>query len=397
MTIEIPSGFRFAAVHCGLKSVAGKEDLTLVHCPRGAVAAGVFTQNLVYAAPVAVDRERVPSADIRVVIVNSGNANACTGERGLDDARTMCRLAAEALGARQEQALVMSTGIIGRFLAMEKIASGVRAAASRMNEGEAAFHAASRGIMTTDKGPKVAGNAVACSGGAVRVAGMCKGAGMIGPRMATMLSVILTDARLTPADAHAALTSAADESFNCLSVEGHMSTNDTVLLLASGEATARPLAGADLAAFQTGLTETTINLARQIADDGEGATHLINIHVRGCATREDARRIAKTIAESALVKAGIAGADPNWGRVVSAVGYAGVPLDPSRIDLSINGHRVYQQGAPVPFEAAVVSRAMRDSRETFLDVSLAEGSASCRFWTSDLTVDYVRFNSDYST
>ncbi|MBW8885293.1 MAG: bifunctional glutamate N-acetyltransferase/amino-acid acetyltransferase ArgJ, partial [Planctomycetia bacterium] len=352
---------------------------------------------LVHAAPVVVDRGRTPSSDIRAVIVNSGNANACTGERGLADAREMTRLAAEAVGAKENQALVMSTGVIGQFLPMDKIAAGAAAAAKQLGTNETAFLAAARGILTTDKGVKVAGRTLELDGAAIRIAGMCKGAGMIGPKMATMLCVVTTDATLTPEAAQTVLSVAVEDSFNCISVEGHMSTNDTVLLLASGEAKKEPLSGKDLAAFQSALNELCVELARQIPDDGEGASHLITIEVRGCNTRDDARRIARTIADSALVKTAIAGGDPNWGRIVSAAGYAGVEFNPAGVDLAINGCSLYERGAPVAFDAKTVSASIKASRETMVVLSLREGTAAIRFWTSDLNAEYVRFNADYTT
>jgi glutamate N-acetyltransferase / amino-acid N-acetyltransferase len=397
MSFAPPLGFRFAGIHAGIKKNPTKEDLTLVHCAGGAVAAGVYTTNLVYAAPVALDRERTPSADIRVVAVNSGNANACTGERGLADARQMARLAAEAVSAKERQALVMSTGVIGHFLPMDKIAAGVQAAAEKLAADEAAFTSAARGILTTDKGIKVASRSLQIGGVTIRLAGMCKGAGMIGPQMATMLCVVATDAALEPHLAQATLKSAVDDSFNCISVEGHMSTNDTVLLLASGLAKKEPLTAGNLAAFQKTLNELCVELARQIPDDGEGASHLITLDVRGCKSRDDARRIARTIADSALVKTAIAGGDPNWGRIVSAAGYAGVPFDPVGVDLSINGFSLYERGAPVAFDAKTVSTSIKSNRETNVVLTLREGSAGIRFWTSDLNVEYVRFNADYTT
>jgi len=412
MTNSLPLGFRFAGIHAGIKKNPNKEDLALVHCPGGAVAAGVYTTNLVYAAPVAFDRERTPSSDIRVVVVNSGNANACTGERGLSDAREMARLAAEAVAAKDHQALVMSTGVIGHFLPMEKIAAGVFVAARQLAADESSFAAAARGILTTDKGIKVASRALEIGGAPVRLAGMCKGAGMIGPQMATMLCVVATDAALTPDLAQTALKAAVEESFNCISVEGHMSTNDTVLLLASGLAGKEeggggdpqhtpiyqpPLTGRDLDRFQAALNELCVELARQIPDDGEGASHLITLEIRGCKSKEDARRIARTIADSALVKTAIAGGDPNWGRIVSAAGYAGVPFDPKGVDLTINGALLYERGGPVPFDAKAVSAAIKGTRETSVVLTLREGPASVRFWTSDLNVEYVRFNADYTT
>jgi glutamate N-acetyltransferase/amino-acid N-acetyltransferase len=412
--MHIPLGFRFAGVHAGIKKSAQKEDLTLVHCPGGATAAGVYTSNLVFAAPVAFDRARTPSGDIRVVAVNSGNANACTGERGLADAREMARLAAAAVGASECQALVMSTGVIGVVLPMDKIAAGATAAAAKLGDDEAAFLSAARGILTTDKGIKVASRSLAIGGREIRLAGMCKGAGMIGPHMATMLAVITTDAALTTETAQAVLKAAVEDSFNCISVEGHMSTNDTVLLLASGQAGVQgsgfrvqgdspptihhsPLTEPDLATFQSALNDLCIDLAKQIPDDGEGASHLITILVRGTKSRDEARRIAQTVANSALVKTAVAGGDPNWGRIVSAAGYAGVPFDPAGVDLAVNGHKLYERGAPVPFDARTVSAAIKASRETTIELTFREGSAAIRFWTSDLNVEYVRFNADYTT
>jgi glutamate N-acetyltransferase/amino-acid N-acetyltransferase len=395
--MHIPRGFKFAGVHAGIKRNPVKEDVTLIVADAPAVAAGVYTQNLVYAAPVAYDRERTPSDKIRCVAVNSGNANACTGERGLNDAREMARLAAAACGATADEALVMSTGIIGEFLPMEKIASGINACAGKLGTDEAAYLSAARGILTTDKGVKAVSKSVQVGGSEIRLAGMAKGAGMIGPRMATLLGVLLTDAKLTVADAQAALSDAIADSFNCISVEGHMSTNDTVLLLASGAAGGAALAGNDLANFRAALKETAIELAKMIPDDGEGATHLMVIDVAGTKTRDDAHRIARTIADSALVKTAIHGGDPNWGRIVSAAGYAGVPFNPAGVGLTVNGHTLYAAGAPVKFDAATVSHSMQSQRETHIVLSLAEGDARVRFWSSDLTVDYVKFNADYHT
>lgn len=397
MSIVLPAGFKFAAVHCGIKFDASREDLAMVVADRPAVAAGVYTQNVVYAAPVAVDRERTPMSDFRAVVVNSGNANACTGQRGLEDALRMAQLAAEANGADARQSLVMSTGVIGEFLPMDCIAQGIREATTELSADSSSFDAASRGIMTTDKGPKTAGRVFSVGDDALAIAGMAKGAGMIGPRMATMLGIVMTDAALAPEDAQQALKAAVDVSFNCISVEGHTSTNDTVVLLASGASRAEPLAGEALNQFRESLTEVCIELARQIPDDGEGASHLITIEVKGCATNADAKAIAKTVSDSALVKTAITGCDPNWGRIVSAAGYAGVPFDPRRVRLTLNGTVLYEAGAPVAFDAEAVSKSMLNRREVQILLEFGEGKAAARCWTSDLTVDYVRFNSDYRT
>ncbi|MDP6443738.1 MAG: bifunctional glutamate N-acetyltransferase/amino-acid acetyltransferase ArgJ [Pirellulaceae bacterium] len=392
----VPEGFELAGVPCGLKA-SGRDDLALIHCPQGAVAAGVYTQNLVFAAPVEVDRSRTPRSDFRICVVNAANANACTGERGLRNADEMTRLAAEACGARREQALVMSTGVIGEYLEMEKIASGIAAAHSQLGRDDDSFHAASRAITTTDKGPKITRRSLTLNGGSALLSGMAKGAGMIGPRMATMLAVVMTDAALQTDDAQQLLAAAVSASFNRISVEGHMSTNDTVLLIASGKACGEPLRGDDLSAFSAELTGACIELAKMIPDDGEGSTHLIEIEVAGCRCEADADQIARTIAASNLVKTAISGADPNWGRIVSAAGYAGPTFDPQRVSLVINGAAIYSNGVPEQFDAAALSRSIRENRETMIRLDLAGGDSSAKFWTSDLTVDYVTFNADYHT
>jgi glutamate N-acetyltransferase/amino-acid N-acetyltransferase len=220
---------------------------------------------------------------------------------------------------------------------------------------------------------------------------------MIGPRMATMLGVIMTDAALRPADAQKLLSASVEDSFNCISVDGHMSTNDTVLLLANGAVGAEPLSGEALAAFGKALNEVAIDLAKAIPIDGEGATHLITVEVDGCASRESARQIAKTVAESLLVKTAVAGADPNWGRIVSAAGYAGVPFRPEGVSLRVNGVQLYKTGQPTEFDRAAVSRSMRETREVSMQLSFSEGTAQVRFWTTDLTAEYVRLNADYTT
>jgi glutamate N-acetyltransferase/amino-acid N-acetyltransferase len=397
MAIRVPKGYLLAGVHCGLKRDLRKQDLTLIVSEGPAVAVGVYTQNLVYAAPVALDRARTPSDRIRVVVVNSGNANACTGERGLRDAHEMARLAAEACGAQEDQALVLSTGVIGHYLPMDRISRGIEAAKAQLGSDEEALISAARGMMTTDTVHKLAGRTFSLKRREIQITGMVKGAAMMGPNLATMLGVILTDAVLDIPSADAALRTAVADSFNCINVDGHMSTNDTVLLLANGEAGGGPLTGDDLVAFGQQLNEVCAELARAIPADGEGASHLITIEVSGCATREDALQIGRTIANSPLVKTAIYGADPNWGRIVSAVGYAGVPLDPNKITLHLNGHLLYQGGSPAEFDAKTVSDSIRNSRDTYIQLQLGEGNAKGRFWTTDLTVEYVRLNADYHT
>ncbi|MCE5269027.1 MAG: bifunctional glutamate N-acetyltransferase/amino-acid acetyltransferase ArgJ [Planctomycetaceae bacterium] len=397
MAVSVPKGFLMAGVHCRIKRDRRKHDLSLVVSETPASAAGVYTQNLVYAAPVALDRSRTPSDRIRAVAICSGVANACTGERGLRDAEEMARLAAVACGAEPDQALVLSTGVIGSFLPMDKIGQGISAAAVKLGRSETSLVAAARGMLTTDTIYKVAHRTLTIDGVEIQVTGMAKGAAMMGPNMATMLGLILTDAAIAPQVAQASLSTATQESFNCMSVDGHMSTNDTVLLLANGAAGGKPLAGEGLATFQKALTEVCVDLAKAIAGDGEGATHLITIEVGGCASRETSQEIARTVANSPLVKTALHGADPNWGRIVSAAGYAGVPFDPNGVTLRLNGFLLYQHGTPVEFNGQEVSTSIRDHRDTLIQLDFSEGSASSRFWTADLTAEYVRLNADYHT
>ena len=393
----LPRGFRLGGVHAGLKRNPAREDVALVVSDLPATAAGVYTTNLVFAAPVAYDRGLTPGPGFRGIVVNSGNANACTGARGLDDARMMAAAAASAIGATAAEMLVLSTGIIGEFLPLEKITRGItKVAASLGNDDDAAVTAA-RGMMTTDTRPKLAGERFTAAGTESVVFGMAKGAAMIGPRMATMLGIVLTDAPVEPDDAQRLLREAVEETFNCVSVDGHMSTNDTVLLLANGAAGGSPLVGPGLESFGRAVTAVCGALAREIADDGEGATHVLRVEVSGCRTREEARSIARTVADSPLVKTAIHGADPNWGRIVSAAGYAGVPFDPAGLRLRLNGTLLFAGGTPVAFDAEAVSAGIRDHRETVIELEVGSGEAAVRFFSSDLTADYVHLNADYHT
>jgi glutamate N-acetyltransferase/amino-acid N-acetyltransferase len=394
---KFPQGFKGTGVYAGIKRNAQKKDVTLILSDRPAVGVGSYTQNLVCAAPVVFDRNLTPSESIRAVVANSGVANACTGPQGDEDTRQMAAWVAEACGLAEGQTLVLSTGVIGTNLPMEKIHAGIQAAAAQLGDSDEALELAARGLMTTDTVPKIRGRQVTLDGTTVRVTGLAKGAAMIGPNMATMLAVIMTDAAVSMRDAQAALADAVSETFNCISVDGHTSTNDTVLLLANGAAGGNRLEGRPLDAFRATLFEVCEDLAQSIPADGEGATHLVTVEVHGCRTRAEAVRIGKTIADSPLVKTAIAGADPNWGRVVSAAGYAGVPFDPTKVSLHINGMLVYERGVPVKFDADAVSRSMAENKETSLVLILDEGAAAARFWTTDLTAEYVRLNADYHT
>jgi glutamate N-acetyltransferase/amino-acid N-acetyltransferase len=392
---HLARGYRYAGVHSGLRPDPERLDLAVVASEAPATAAGVFTQNRVVAAPVQVCRERLPASDARAIVICSGNANACTGQRGLDDARRMTAVAAEALDCRPEQVLVCSTGVIGRPLPMPVIEPGIRAAVNRLDEGPAALESAARTILTTDTGIKVSTRALPLGTGEVRLTGFAKGAAMIGPNMATMLAFVLTDAAVAPEDLARLAPSAAERTFNCVSVEGHTSTNDTLLFLANGRGP--HLRGEELKRFNEAATSVCAHLAQAIAADAEGATHRVTIEVRGLRTEDEARRVAKTVAESALVKTALFGADPNWGRIVSAAGYAGVAFDEQDLSLWVGEALLYKAGTPQPFDPAAVSAYLKDNRDLSLRLHFTLGSASCTFWTCDLTYDYVRLNADYTT
>jgi glutamate N-acetyltransferase/amino-acid N-acetyltransferase len=397
MSVPLAAGYRVAGVHCGIKRNPQKEDLALFFSELPAVAAGVYTQNRVFAAPVGFCRRRTPCRTIRAVVVNSGNANACTGLAGERDVEETAAAAAAACGVDSGAMLVLSTGVIGEPLPMPQVRSGIREAASRLGRDAASVEAAARAMMTTDTRPKRRSRSVSGDPVDYRLTGFAKGAAMIGPNMATMLSVILCDATLDPDDAQQALSDAVADSFNAISVDGHMSTNDSVLLLANGAAGGPPLEGASLVVLRRELAELCLELALEIVDDGEGATHRIAVRVAGCRSPEDARAIARAIANSPLVKTAVAGADPNWGRIVSAAGYAGVVFDPTRISMSLNGFLLYDHGSPAKFDPHTVSASIRDHRGTRVDITLEEGPCESCFWTTDLTDQYVRLNADYHT
>ena len=396
MKFDLPKGYRFSGVSCGLKP-SGAKDMTLIVSETPAVAAGVYTRNQVVAAPVVLCREHTPTASARAVVVNSGNANACTGHQGMSDAQRMCQLVAELGDFTPEQVLVMSTGVIGRLLDMACVESGTRSAYQNLNDAQVAFQAAADGILTTDKGRKVASRSLTLNGHEICLAGMAKGAGMIGPNMATMLCCVLTDAKLETAQAQGLLKQAVDLSFNNISVEGHTSTNDTMLLLANGQSGGPTLASKEEALFAEALNDLCIELAKQIPADGEGAKHLVEIQVRGAESDQDARTVAESVASSNLVKTAIYGNDPNWGRIVSAAGYAGPPIKMELVQLRLNGFNLFDRGEPIPFDESAVSASLREQATAVIELLVGDGTGTCTHWTSDLTVEYVRFNSEYTT
>ena len=397
-------GFKVAGIHCGLKK-EGKLDFALVVSDRPCVAAGVFTTNLVKAAPVLVDTDRLSSnaEDIRALVVNTGCANACTGRKGIQDAHITARWVAEALAVREEQVLVMSTGVIGTHLPMDRMHDGVMMASGALG-GD--WDTVARAIMTTDTRPKQASVEVRTADGRVyHVGGVSKGSGMIAPNMATMLAVICTDAMLPQAQAQAMLGRAADVSYNRIVVDGDMSTNDTLVLLANG-ASGAVLADADLPAFEQALQQVCVKLAQDIVRDGEGVTKFITLEVSGAPDHEAARRIANTIATSPLVKTAFYGGDANWGRIVAAAGRAGVPLHPENVRLWIAagedrpptgaGVQLFDRGIAAEYDEAKATAIMKEpSIVVRLDCGAGDGLATV--WTCDLSHDYVSINGHYRT
>jgi glutamate N-acetyltransferase/amino-acid N-acetyltransferase len=387
-------GYRFAGVHCGIRPDPERLDLALVVSDHPASAAGVFTRNRVVAAPVRVCKERLPSTQARGIVICSGNANACTGQRGLDDARRMTELAARGIGCTPEQMLVCSTGVIGRHLPMTEIENGIQNAAGQLDNTVAALERAARAILTTDTHIKISTRTLAVDGQDIRITGFAKGAAMIGPNMATLLAFVLTDAAVAAADLQAMSARAAAASFNCISVEGHTSTNDTLLLFANGSGP--QLKGAALAPFEQTVTMVCADLARAIAGDAEGATHLVTIQVEGLRNDREAWCVAKAVADSALVKTALFGADPNWGRIVSAAGYAGVEFEETQLSLWLGDFLLFENGTPQPFDTQV-SAWIKNNRELTLRLLFHLGPGQCTFYTCDLSYDYVRINAEYTT
>ncbi len=398
--IRVP-GFRFAGVRCGLKESGGR-DVALICSDAPAAAAAAFTTNRVKAAPVLVGMERAASGRLQAVVVNSGNANAFTGRAGVAVARDMCAVVAAEL--RLDPALVLpsSTGRIGVPLPRERVLAGVRAACRALSPD--AFHEALEGMMTTDAFPKFATEVVTVGGRSVTVAGMTKGAGMIAPRMAlakhaTNLTYVLTDAAAFPTALRRMLRAALPHSFNAIVVDGDSSTNDTIVLMANGMARNPPVApgSRDFSRLCDVVTRVMQRLARLVVKDGEGATKVVDVKVKGARDLRDAERAADTIARSPLCKTAFFGSDPYTGRVVCALGYSGAVFDPEKIDVYFDGVQVVRRGREIV--GAVEERAAAVTRqpEFAVRIHLHAGSASACRITSDLSVDYVRFNSDYRT
>jgi glutamate N-acetyltransferase / amino-acid N-acetyltransferase len=392
---HIAQGYRFAGIHCGIRPEPDRRDLALFVSDRPASAAGVFTQNRVCAAPVHVCRERLPGSNARGIVVCSGNANACTGQQGLKDARRMTVLASEVLACQPDQMLVCSTGVIGRPLPMPCIEEGIRKAGKELQSSAVALNHAAHAILTTDTHIKVSTRLIQTPDGSACIMGVAKGAAMIGPNMATMLAFVLSDASIATKDLAALAKSAADQSFNCVRVEGHTSTNDSLILMANGQGD--PWKVKSLSLFEEAVKDACRDLAMAIANDAEGATHQITIQVEGLRDDEEARRVGRSVADSPLVKTAIYGADPNWGRIISAAGYAGVDFQEDQLSLWLGDLPVYQAGAPLPFDAQTASAYIKNNRAVSLLMRFTLGSGQATIWTCDLTPEYVHLNADYTT
>lgn len=386
--ILVPSGFEFSATTAGIK-VSGSPDLALALAPRGANAAAMFTTNRVVAAPLQCGREhlRKTSGRVRAVIVNSGNANCATGEAGRRACNQVCRSVAKALGCGKEEICPASTGIIGVPLPADKLVRAIPRLLASRGADAASAQGFARAIMTTDTRMKTA----SVRFGKATLFGACKGAGMIHPRLATMLVYLFTDAEASPRELREALHDAVRVTFNRINVDSDTSTNDTVLLLASGEA--GPVKRKDFAAALHAVCES---LAKQIVADGEGVKHVVNLRIEGARSNAEASQVAKAIANSMLVKTAWAGADPNWGRVLAAVGYSGVAVDPDKVSIFLGKHQVCRKGVAARFDEqevhAYLSLPVFDVR-----VNLGRGKVGATFWTCDLTSEYVHINADYHT
>ena len=394
--ITAPAGFAAGAVHCGIKAAAGALDLAILAADAPASAAALFTTNLAQAAPVTISRQHLERTKgvARAVVVNSGCANACTGAQGLAHARQMAEETAAAIGCAPEEVLVASTGVIGVTLKIDRVVAGVRAAARAMARGNGSD--AARAIMTTDPFPKEHAATVQTPRGSFTVGGMAKGSGMIEPKMATMLGFLTTDARVSPALLRQALQASARDTFNAITVDGECSTNDSLFVLASG-ASGVDIDEATYPALLEGFLTVSRELALGIVRGGEGATKLIAVTVSDARSVDAARQVARTIANSPLVKTAVHGADPNWGRIVAAAGRSGVTFDIDRATVHVGGTLLFEKGLPHDDAAPKAAEHLTHSTVQ-IDVSLGSGGgASATIWTCDLSAEYIRINGEYRT
>ncbi|HSN81054.1 MAG TPA: bifunctional glutamate N-acetyltransferase/amino-acid acetyltransferase ArgJ [Polyangiales bacterium] len=394
---ERVKGFRFAGVHAGIKAT-GALDLGLLYADQPAAAAGLFTTNEVKAAPVTISERRLRTGLCQAILVNSGNANACTGRQGREAALSLTRAAASALRISRRLVVPASTGVIGAQLPRDAIEAAIPSLVSDLSHAGAKRFA--RAIMTTDRAPKMARAEVKIGRTVCKVLGIAKGAGMIHPNMATTLAFVATDASISPSTLSHVLRQAAEVTFNRATVDGDTSTNDSIYVLASGAATDREAQPGTAAGrrFAGALTEVLESLAKQIVADGEGAEHLVRIEVRGARTDADAVQIARTIASSQLVKTAIFGCDPNWGRILAAAGRSGARFNPDHVSMTIGDVPIFQHGAPVTQAKTEAKAAVVMKRAEYsIAVTVGRGRGMGHYWTCDLGHEYVRINADYRT
>ena len=391
-----PLGFQAAAMAAGIKKAG--EDMALIYSEKKAVSAGVFTTNKVAAAPVHLDKKHLANHTAQAVIVNSGNANACNGQRGMEDASLMARLTAEGLKISEDDVLVCSTGVIGLELPMDKVTAGIKQITGELSADKGL--AAAKAIMTTDTFAKHLAVEFELGGKKATIGGIAKGSGMIQPNMATMLAFLTTDAAVDSAALHSCLVKAVNKSFNLVTVDGDTSTNDTLLIMANGLAgnAAVALGSPEEKIFQEALDKICIALAKMMAKDGEGATKLVEVQVKGALTEADAKKTAMAIANSNLVKTAIFGEDANWGRVIAAVGYSGAEVDPDKIEIvfasEAGRETMALNGQNIAFSEENASRILAE-KELIIMVDLHLGQAEVTAWTCDFSYDYVKINGSY--
>jgi glutamate N-acetyltransferase / amino-acid N-acetyltransferase len=401
-SVVAPRGFLAGTTYCGIKTAKDSLDLGIIFSEYPAAGAALFTMNQICAAPVKLSRKIIQKGYTRSFVINSGNANACTGDKGYRDAKEMIRLTAECLKISEDEVLVASTGIIGRPLPMDKVTAGIKTASASMGNTPAHSNAMARAIMTTDTRQKDIAVKLTIEGKDVILGGITKGAGMIAPNLATMLCFITTDISISPPLLNECLRNSVESSFNRITIDGHMSTNDTIAIIANGASGVKISSdkgnsdGSSLQIFQQGLDYITSYLAKAIVMDGEGATKFIRIDVAGARSRSDAVGIARSIANSPLVKTAIHGEDPNWGRIISAAGYAGVELDELKINLSINDVLIFAKGIPVPYDPGTLRTSMK-SKDIKLLLELGLGDCTDTIWTCDLSHEYITINAEYHT
>lgn len=393
--VTFPLGFKAAGVKAGIKK-SGNLDLAVIYTEKEAAVAGTFTQNQVFAAPVAVSKEVVKGGKAHAIVANAGCANACTGEQGLADAKAMASLTAKELGCGDTEVIVASTGVIGVNLPMDKMAAGIKNAVSELSEDGSSN--AGNAIVTTDTYSKACSSEVEIGGKKVRFGAIAKGSGMIQPNMATMLCFITTDADIDQKLLQAALSDVVEVTFNMISIDGDMSTNDMAIVMANGAAGNKKITekDADYEKFVAALKSICTGLSQRIAADGEGATKFLTINVSGAKTFADAKQVAMSVAKSPLVKTAFFGQDPNWGRVICAVGYAGVPIAPEKTVVKFGGIPVYANGVGASFDEAALRDVMSE-HDIVIDIALGLGDADATVWSCDFSYEYVKINGEYHT